>query len=72
MSFTSRAADVTEIDVRCHVGEGTGASSVVISDAGPGPCKVVGRRDGPSLVAVVSLTGPADFECFADGSRSCR
>ncbi len=72
VEFRSADPAVTELNVRCHVGEGTGQSSVVIEDAGAGPCRVTGTGDGEARLASVALSGSRTYTCFSGGSRSCR
>ena len=69
-----RAADPTmaELQIRCHKGSGSGMGSVVIHDAGRGPCKVTGIIGSDRLVTSVSLTGEKVWTCFAAGDRSCQ
>jgi hypothetical protein len=69
-----RAADptMTELQIRCHKGSGSGMGRVVIPDAGRGPCKVIGTIGSERLVTSVSLTGEKVWMCFADGARSCQ
>lgn len=72
IEFRSENPDVVGLEVRCHRGSGSGTDSVVIPDAGPGPCKVTGRTSDTRLIAMVTATEERVFTCFADGTRTCR
>jgi hypothetical protein len=72
VSFRSADPSVTLLEVRCHIGRGQGSGTVKIADAGPGPCKVIGHREGKDkLIVSAVLTGSRTFSCFAGGQRSC-
>jgi hypothetical protein len=72
VEFRTTDASITALEIRCHEGRADGERLAIIANAGAGPCKVIGRRDGPSLVAMVSLTGARTYRCFEEGSRTCR
>jgi len=72
VTFRSADSSVTRLEVRCHVGKGSGSNQVRIAQAGPGPCKVIGYRgeQRPLIVSAV-LTGSRSFTCFSGGRRTC-
>jgi hypothetical protein len=72
VQFISDHPAVTRMEVWCHVGKGTGTDRVLIKNAGPGPCKVVGHRGTkrPLIVSAV-LTSPRTYHCFKGGRRTC-
>jgi hypothetical protein len=73
VTFRSADPSVTRLEVRCHVGSGSGTTQVRIAEAGPGPCKVTGYRgdDQRKLIVSAVLTGSRSFTCFAGGRRTC-
>lgn len=72
VEFVSMDPRVYRMEVQCHQGRGSGVDRVVITNAGVGPCRVTGHVDGERLVVNVSLSHPQTWQCFSDGSRSCR
>ncbi len=72
LEFVAGDASILELDVRCHQGAGNGPKSVVIPDAGPGPCKVTGRTAETRLVAMVTAKEARTFTCFEGGQRTCK
>jgi len=73
VTFKSADPAVTRMVVRCHIGKGSGSTQVRLTDAGRGPCKVIGYRgeQGKVIVSAV-ITGPRSFTCFSNGSRACQ
>ncbi len=70
--FRSADPTITNLSVKCHQGDSSGTGTIVVDNAGPGPCRVTGQR-GPSPVsAIVPIDGPRTYTCFAGGSRGCR
>ncbi len=72
VEFQAADSGITELQVRCHKGSGSGTDTVVIPDAGRGPCKVIGMKGDERVVTSVSLTGEKVWVCFAAGARSCQ
>ena len=72
VEFQAADSDITELQIRCHKGSGIGTDTVVIPDAGRGPCKVIGMKGDERVVTSVSLTGEKVWVCFAAGARSCQ
>jgi hypothetical protein len=59
------------LEVKCMQGGGSG-TSVVIPDAILGNCRIVGKTDSTTLMALVTVKGERTYRCFAGGARTCQ